>query len=207
MILQKYSEIEKVLQTKDAVLAKVITSNGAKIQPHPSVDIYLDLMNSIVSQQLSVKVARVIWKRFLDLFQNLFPDPEAVLSFEIAELRKVGLSNSKANYLQNVAEFSMKNNLSFESLQDLSDDEIIKLLTQIKGVGKWTVQMILMFSMDRPDVFPVDDLGIQTKMKVIYQLEEEKKELKKKITEIAENWKPYRTLASKHIWNYEIPKE
>jgi len=206
-MLQKYSEIEKVLQAKDAVLAKVIKSNGLKIQPHPSVDIYLDLMNSIVSQQLSVKVARVIWKRFLDLFQNLYPDPEAVLSFEISELRKVGLSNSKANYLQNVAEFSIKNNLSFESLQELSDDEIIKLLTQIKGVGKWTVQMILMFSMDRPDVFPVDDLGIQTKMKVIYQLEEEKKELKKKITEIAENWKPYRTLASKHIWNYEIPKE
>ena len=94
--------------------------------------------------------------------------------------------------------------MGYESLNKKNDDEIIKFLTQIKGVGKWTVQMILMFSMDRPDVFPVDDLGIQNKMKAIYQLSDDKKELKQQMIIVSEKWRPYRTLASKHLWNYKL---
>lgn len=202
-MLLKYSEIEEELKKKDRRLAFVIDTNGSVIKPHPSVDVYLDLLNSIVSQQLSIKVAEIIWKRFLDLFPNQYPEANDVLSFEIPELRKVGLSNSKANYLQNVAQFSLENDISLEALAQKTDEEIIKFLTQIKGVGKWTVQMILMFSMDRLDVFPVDDLGVQTKMKLVYQLTEEKKELRNKLIAIAESWKPYRSLASKHLWKYQ----
>jgi DNA-3-methyladenine glycosylase II len=90
--------------------------------------------------------------------------------------------------------------MSFDFLQTKSDEEIIAYLSQIKGVGKWTVQMILMFPMDRPNVFPVDDLGIQNAMKGLYSIALEKKELKAKMLEIASVWEPYRTLASKYLW-------
>ena len=103
-----------------------------------------------------------------------------------------------------LASFAIENGMSFEILSAKSDEEIIKYLTEIKGVGKWTVQMVLMFPMDRPDVFPVDDLGIQTKMIAHYKLEGEKKVLRKRMIEIAENWKPYRSLASKYLWNSSL---
>ena len=115
-------------------------------------------------------------------------------------LRSSGLSNNKVKYIQNVAEFSLDNDLSFEFLQTLSDQEIIEYFTRIKGVGKWTVQMILMFPMDRPNVFPADDLGIQNGMKKLYELDLEKSELKKELNKIANGWSPYKTLASKYIW-------
>ena len=115
-------------------------------------------------------------------------------------MRRVGLSNSKANYLKNVAEFKLKNDMSFEYLQSMSDEEVIRYLTQIKGVGKWTVQMILMFPMDRPNVFPIDNLGIRNVMRDLYGLQMEQKELRRKLLEIADNWHPYKSLASKYIW-------
>ena len=90
--------------------------------------------------------------------------------------------------------------MSFDFLQGKSDEEIIDYLSQIKGVGRWTVQMILMFPMDRPNIFPVDDLGIQNSMKSLYQLDLEKKELKTKMLDIAVVWDPYKTLASKYLW-------
>ena len=155
-----------------------------------------------MSQQLSVKVADIIFARFLDLFPNRYPTAKTLITIEDDVLRSVGLSYRKASYLKNVAEFSLKNNMEFEYLQSKTDNEFIDYLIEIKGVGKWTVQMILMFPMDRPDVFPVDDLGIQNNMKKIYNLTSGKKELKKEIMEIAKNWKPFRTLGSKYIWNY-----
>ncbi|MGB5382743.1 MAG: hypothetical protein WBN19_02770, partial [Lutimonas sp.] len=169
------------------------------IKPSVETDIYQSLLRSIVSQQLSGKVADVIWKRFADLF-DLYPSPEELVKTDIAVLRAAGLSFNKARYLQNVAQFSLENDLSFETLINFSDDEIIDLLTQIKGVGKWTAQMILMFPLDRPDVFPIDDLGIQQGMKKLYGLDLEKSFLKEKMIEISEPWRPYRSLASKYIW-------
>lgn len=200
IMIKPYHEIVTILSEKDSVLKNAIASVNTEIKPTPSIDVYLELLNSIVSQQLSVKVARIIWTRFTDLFSDSYPHSDQVLNMEHALLRGVGLSNSKANYIKNVAQFSVDANISFEYLNKMSDDEIIAYLTQIKGVGTWTVQMILMFPMDRPDVFPIDDLGIQNQMKAWYGIELEKKELKNKLVEIAEIWKPYRTLASKYIW-------
>ena len=136
------------------------------------------------------------------------------MSLDDEILRKAGLSYRKVSYLKNVAAFSLKNQMDFEFLQQMDDDEIIEYLTQIKGVGKWTVQMLLMFPMDRPNVFPVDDLGIQTNMKKLYAIDVDnqktktlaKKELKSKLETIATNWKPYQTLASKYIWNWKFDK-
>lgn len=198
--MKAYSEIAQILEQKDPIMKQIIASASLEIKPTPSIDVYLDLLNSIVSQQLSTKVAKVIWNRFLDLFPDAYPHANQVLAFDISKLRSVGLSNSKANYIQNVALFSQEKAMDFDHLNKFSDEEIIAELTQIKGVGKWTVQMILMFSMDRPNVFPVDDLGIQTNMKKWYGIDLEKKELKIKLLQISEQWAPYKTLASKYIW-------
>lgn len=201
-----YHEITSILSSGDDVLKNVIRNTEEKIEPTPSVDIYRYLMEAIVSQQLSTKVADVIWGRFANLFEETYPHPEAVVEMDDQELRNVGLSWQKLGYLKNVARFSLENDISFEALGDKDDNEIIELLTEIKGVGKWTVQMVLMFPLDRPDVFPVDDLGIQTKMKHWYELDSEKKELKQELVRIAETWRPYRTLACKYLWSSVIPK-
>ncbi len=197
--MKSYKEILQYLE-KDKILTKAIENLEADIHPEFDIDIYLSLLNSIVSQQLSTKVVRIIWNRFTDLFVDGYPKASDLLATEHNLLRSIGLSNNKALYLKNVAEFSLDNNISFDYLQLKNDDEIIEYLTQIKGVGKWTVQMILMFPMDRQNVFPIDDLGIQNVMKKLYQLDFEKKELKQKLNELAENWHPYKTLASKYIW-------
>ncbi len=194
----------KILQhlKKDDILYQAILSLDTEIRPELNIDIYHSLLGSIVSQQLSTKVVKVIWNRFTDLFVDGYPDAESLLSKEHEILRGIGLSNSKANYLKNVAEFELANDMSFDFLQVKSDEEIIEYLTQIKGVGKWTVQMILMFPMDRPNVFPVGDLGIQNAMKRLYNIELEKKELLKKMTEIASQWDPHKTVASKYLWRF-----
>jgi DNA-3-methyladenine glycosylase II len=185
---------------KDEVLYKAILKLNKEVKPDLNIDIYHSLLGSIVSQQLSTKVVRIIWNRFTDLFIDGYPDAESLLAKDHDVLRRIGLSNNKARYVKNVAEFKLANDMSFDYLQTFTDEAIINYLTQIKGVGKWTVQMILMFPMDRPNVFPVDDLGIQNVMKTLYQIELEKNELKLKMNEIAKLWDPYRTIASKYLW-------
>lgn len=185
---------------KDKVLGGAIDNLNCQIRPELDIDIYHALLRSIVSQQLSTKVAKIIWNRFTDLFIDSYPGPEELLARDHELLRGVGLSNSKANYVKNVAEFKMANNMNFDYLQDKTDEEIISYLTQIKGVGTWTVQMILMFPMDRQNVFPVNDLGIQNAMKNLYQLSLEKKELLIRMNEISLQWEPFRTVASKYLW-------
>lgn len=184
----------------DEILHKAISQLDKEVKPELNIDIYHSLLGSIVSQQLSVKVVRIIWRRFTDLFEDGYPDAESLLSKEHGLLRSIGLSNNKARYVKNVAEFKLANDMSFDYLQSLEDEEIIKYLSEIKGVGRWTVQMILMFPMDRPNVFPVDDLGIQNAMKSLYSIDLEKKDLKLKMNEIASVWDPYKTVASKYLW-------
>jgi len=169
----------------------------------PSRRIYYDLLESIVSQQLSVKVADVIFKRFLTLFPDGYPHPEQMLAIDLERLRSVGLSNQKANYLRNVAQFSLENDLESRDWDSMSEAEIIQFLTQIKGVGKWTVEMLLMFTLGRPDVLPVDDLGIQQGMQKLFGIEETGKNLKARMIELAEPWRPYRTIACRYLWRFK----
>lgn len=197
--MKTHSEILEHLR-KDEVLHKAISGLGREVKPELNIDIYYSLLGSIVSQQLSTKVVKIIWRRFTDLFEDGYPDAESLLSKEHDLLRSIGLSNNKARYVKNVAEFKLANDMSFDFLQSIEDEEIIKYLTVIKGVGRWTVQMILMFPMDRPNVFPVDDLGIQNAMKALYNIKLEKKELKIKMNEIADVWHPHKTVASKYLW-------
>lgn len=169
----------------------------------PSGKVYYDLLDSIVSQQLSVKVATTIFNRFCTLFPDKYPAPDLLAVIEMERLRSVGLSGQKAQYLQNVAAFSLQNDLESRNWNTMTDDEIIEFLTQIKGVGKWTVQMILMFSVGRPDIFPVDDLGIRQAMTKLYGLDENDKKIKQHMIELAEPWRPYRTIASRYLWRWK----
>lgn len=172
-------------------------------EPNSSGDLYYDLLDSIVSQQLSVKVATVIFNRFLKLFDGEYPHAKQLLQLDVETMRSVGLSYQKANYMQNVATFFETEQLEGKDWHThLSDEEIIKYLSQIKGVGKWTVEMILMFTLQRPDVFPADDLGIQQGMMRLYGLPNDKT-LKKQMHEIAEEWRPYRTTACRLIWRWK----
>lgn len=198
--MRPYEDIIAELSQKDHVLKIAANHLAESIEPTPSVDIYYYLLNSIVSQQVSTKVAQIIWQRFVDLFPEQYPEPLILMNKEDSELRAAGLSYQKAGYLKNVADFAVEHGMEFESLNEMTDEGIVKYLTQIKGVGKWTVQMVLMFPMDRPNVFPVDDFGIQTKMKKFYKLSEDKKKLKQQMLEISEKWNPYKTMACKVLW-------
>ncbi len=169
----------------------------------PSGKVYYDLLESIVSQQLSVKVATVIFNRFCALFPDQYPHPDLLAAMEIGLLRTAGLSVQKASYLQNVAAFSLQHDLENHNWAGMSDEEIIAFLTRIKGVGVWTSEMILMFTIGRLDVFPKDDLGIQQAMIKLYNLDGKDKDFKKSMIAIAEDWRPYRTIASRYLWRWK----
>ena len=191
-------EVQTVLE-KDKILAAIIR-NLPPLQSRKSTDLYFKLLNSIVSQQLSTKVAATIFRRFTELFPEQYPHPELLLTTTDETLRGAGLSFQKIGYMRNVAQFAAAGNLQHAAIDLMPDEELIKHLTQIKGVGRWTVEMLLMFALERPDVLPLDDLGIQNAMKRHYSLEESGKALKVRMQEIAENWRPYRTIASKYLW-------
>jgi DNA-3-methyladenine glycosylase II len=173
------------------------------LKPGSGENIWLNLTKAIVSQQLSTRVAEVIWKRFLALFGGE-PTPEKVLQTEVAVLKSSGLSNAKASYILNIARFSIEKGMGFELLQPMADAEVIAYLTQIKGVGIWTAEMLLMFSLGREDVFSAGDLGIQQAMIRLYKLSPgDKRKLKDRMLKISEKWSPYRTYACLHLWHHK----
>lgn len=187
---------------KDPVLAPLILQG--KELPEVQVNIPIRLMSAIVSQQLSTRVAAVIWDRFLRLYNRRQPSCKRVLETPSEKLRSVGLSEAKVNYVKSVARFCMENNITVKQLSDLSNEEVIQLLTQIKGVGVWTVQMLLMFSLGRADVFAPDDGGIQQAMASLYGLDNsDKRKLKANMIAIAEQWSPFRTYACLHLWAWK----
>ena len=189
--------------SKDKKLAKLF--NGQEpIQLKFHKNICLRLCASIMSQQLSTKVAKVIYNRFLDLYGGEEPAPEQIVATPFEKLRGIGLSNAKTQYVLNVAQFAIDHELTDKKLKKMSNDEIIELLTQIKGVGKWTVEMLLMFTLGREDVFSADDYGIQVAMKNIYKLDDSnKKELREKMLKLSTKWAPYRTYACLHLWHWK----
>jgi len=167
-------------------------------------NIPLRLMASIMGQQLSTKVAKVIYHRFLDLYGKKEPQPKQILDTPHETLRAIGLSNAKVQYVKNVAAFCIEHKINDKKLAKLSNNDIIDLLIQIKGVGKWTVEMLLMFSLGREDVFAVDDLGIQQAMIKLYKLEHlDKKQLKEKMINLSKKWSPYKTYACLHLWSWK----
>lgn len=183
----------------DPILAEVIrTAPLPKFEKHAHY--YEELVDSIISQQLSVKAARTIETRFKALFGGRFPSPEEILVKEIEELRAVGLSRPKAGYIKDLAQKIIDGDVRFDTLDSLSNDEIIAELTNVKGIGVWTVHMFLMFCMARLDVLPVGDLGIRNGVGKLYGFEsvptpEEVEAIASKYT-----WQPYESVASWYIW-------
>ena len=163
--------------------------------------IYLRLCSSILSQQLSTKVASILYERFLGLYAQKEPSIEQILETPTSTLREIGFSNAKASYVHNVCEFFIENKLTDARLHTMSNEELIDLLTQIKGVGRWTVEMLLIFTMQREDVFAYDDLGLRQGVIKLYKITEtDKKLLRQKVEKIALKWSPYRSYASLHLW-------
>ena len=192
--LQKDKQLALLLEEDTHVLAK--RKNTA-----------IRLIASIISQQLSTQVAKIIFTRFLDLYGGKEPSCDKVLATDPLVLKGIGLSNAKVNYVQNVAQFFKDHKITDAQLYKMSPEDVIELLTQIKGVGRWTVEMLLMFSLGHEDVFAVDDLGIQQAMIKLYKLKyETKKELREKMIKKSQSWSPYKTYACLHLWKWKDTK-
>jgi DNA-3-methyladenine glycosylase II len=189
--------------SKDKKLAKLIAQHEPfTLKSHKNI--CLRLCASIMSQQLSTKVAQVLYRRFLEIYDGKEPTPEQIVGTPFEKIRAIGMSNAKTQYVLNVAQFAIDHQLNDKKLKKMNDEEIIELLTQIKGVGRWTVEMLLMFTLGRENLFSVDDYGIQTAMKKIYKLDDgNKKEFREKILRISKKWSPYRTYACLHLWHWK----
>ena len=188
------------LANYDGVLKSIIASAGiALIDPHKNY--YQALVESIVSQQLSVKAADTILKRFINLFSdNDFPSPDEILQKDIEQLRGVGLSRQKAAYIQDLALKVIDGTIQFDHLDKLTNDDIIMELTKVKGVGVWTVHMFLIFCMGRLDVLPVGDLGIRNGIRKLYGFENAPTPEQMHYIARSNNWHPYESVASWYVW-------
>ncbi|MEO6812347.1 MAG: DNA-3-methyladenine glycosylase 2 family protein [Ginsengibacter sp.] len=192
--------------SKDKKLKKLIESQPAFLLEKRN-KVYLRLCSSILSQQLSTHVARVLYNRFLVLYNGKEPSAKQILETPVEVFRSIGFSNAKAGYVHNVCRFFIKNKITDSRLHSMTNEEVIDLLTQIKGVGRWTVEMILMFTLGREDVFAFDDLGLKQSLIKLYNLKEtDNKLLKKKIETITLKWSPYRTYACRYLWNWKDDK-
>ena len=189
--------------SKDRKLKKLIDEQG-EIKLRRRKNIPLRLCASIMSQQLSVKVAEVIFKRFLNLYGKNEPTPQQIFDTPNETLRSIGLSNSKVNYVKNVAQFAIEKGMDENKLSKMTDEEVITYLTPIKGVGRWTVEMLLIFTLGREDVFAIDDLGVQNGMIKHFRLDNSnKKKFREDMLRKSQKWSPYRSFVCLHLWGWK----
>ncbi|MEE2614093.1 MAG: DNA-3-methyladenine glycosylase [Verrucomicrobiota bacterium] len=185
----------------DPDLAKVVRNIGScTLKPDKSRTVYASLVRSIVYQQLTGKVAGIILNRLLDLFPGKrFPSPKSILSISIDRLRGAGLSNQKAQYIRNIAQASIDGIVpDSRKANRMTDQQLINQLTSIKGVGRWTVEMLLIFRLGRPDVLPATDYGVQKGFAIVKCLDKHPKP--KQLIVAGECWSPYRTVATWYLW-------
>lgn len=191
------------LQKSDPVMKRIIKQVGPFKQPVIR-DRYLALVRSIISQQISGAAARTIQRRLFDEIAPAKVEPEAILKFSIDDLRRLGISRQKATYVLDLSGKVADGTVDLKDIGRKSDQEVIQSLTQIKGIGVWTAQMFLMFSLARLDVFPHGDLGIQNGIEKNYPIRG--KLTKEKMCRIAQPWSPYSTVASWYLWrSLDVP--
>ena len=196
-----YSIAIDYLKHSDPVLGKLIEEVGPcqLNQNQPTGDLFFCLSRSILHQQLSTKAAGTIHSRFLQLYPDTeFPTPMDVLNTPEEVLRRVGISGSKISYIKNLAQQVLEGLPTLEQLAVMDDESIIKTLIPLKGIGRWTVQMLLIFRLDRWDVLPVDDLGVRAGIRRLYGLEALPD--KKTVEGFGQRWKPYCSIASWYLW-------
>lgn len=181
----------------DPVLYSVIKNVGVH-GPKTSADHFLELCEIIINQQLSDKAAATIFARFKRLFPQEKIKPRALLKLETEKIRSCGTSKAKVSFLKDLAKKIVTEELRLDQLDKLSDELIMKELTQVKGIGPWSVEMFLMFTLGREDVFSHGDLGLKNAIKKLYKFKKDPS--KKQIEKIVEKWKPYRTYACRILW-------
>lgn len=186
--------------SKDPVLKKII-DKALEFEFKVSKNLYEAICEAIIGQQLSGKAATAIENKFLRLFDSKsFPKPQEVLEKSDQDLRNCGLSWQKVNYLKNLSEAVINKNLDFNKIKLLPDEQVIEMLTKVKGIGRWTAEMILIFHLGREDVFSVGDLGLRIAVSKLYNVA--RNDLKA-IEKISQNWRPYRSWASRFLWKYK----
>lgn len=191
------------LAASDPVMAGLVEDLGrlsfeTRRRGSPRLDSYGMLLRSIVGQQVSTKAAAKIYERVLELFGGHAPTPAALLAVEPAQLRAAGLSGRKVEYVRDLARHIESGELELDRLAELSDEEVINEISAVRGLGVWSAQMFLMFSLERADVLPTGDLGIRRAVQIAYGLDELPGH--DELTRIAEPWRPQRTLACIYLW-------
>lgn len=192
------SHFKKADPKLSKVLEKVYKIHGDEIFKLGKKELLFDeLVESIVSQQLSIKASDAIYKRIIDLMPEKILNPANLLKIKDQNLRKAGLSFGKIRYLKDLSEKVKGGELDLGSLERMDDEEVIYELTKVKGIGRWTAEMFLMFALGRPDIFSHGDLGLKNAIKKIYKIKEYKI---KEVEEIVIKWSPYRTIAARILW-------
>ncbi len=200
-----YRKAVRYLGKRDPALKKIMAAVGpCKLQPAP--DHFFILARSIISQQISTKAAVSIAGRLIVALGKNKLTPKGILGLSDEQMRMAGLSAAKVRYMRDLAEKVESRALRLHSLRRMEDEEIIEQLIQVKGIGRWTAEMFLMFSLGRPDVLPIDDLGFRAAIKRYYQFEEMPK--KQEMIDIGERWRPYRSIATWYLWrSLALPKD
>src|SRR5437899_2516780 len=200
MTAAEYDKARRILMRRDPVLREAIKRIGpCGMADRQRKDHLSALVGAIVSQQLSTKAAATIFGRFVALFpDNHIPDAAAIATQSDASLRGVGLSGQKVGYLRDLSSRIADSRLNLDELDALPDEVVIERLTAVKGFGRWTAEMFLMFRLHRPDVLPAGDLGIVNAIQRLYRLR--KRPDPKRILKIGEVWRPYRSVASRYLW-------
>jgi len=198
MTTTDYTKARRLLTKRDPVIGALIKRHGpCGLADAQHEDAFVALVHAIVSQQLSTKAAATIAGRFDALFDGK-PNPSAVARVQDEQLRAVGLSTQKVRYIRDLCQRITDGSLPVQTLNELHDEDVIQSLTQVKGIGRWTAEMFLMFRLHRPDVLPVDDLGILKAVQRAYGLR--KMPRPERLTKIGEPWRPYRSVACWYLW-------
>ncbi len=191
------SAVKKHFQSVDPILASVIP-HISSITVKQSNDYFSDLVEAIINQQLSDKAAATIFGRFKTLFPKGKITPEKLLKMQDQHIRNVGTSWSKISYMKNIAQASLNGTITFDKHTTMTDEAIIQQLTKVKGVGAWTAEMFLMFTLGREDVFSYGDLGLRRAIQKLYKFKKEP--TIKQMEKIVTKWKPYRSWAARILW-------
>jgi DNA-3-methyladenine glycosylase II len=195
---EDYARARRLLLRRDPVLAELIKKHGpCGLAAAQRSDHFSALVRAITGQQLSTKAAATIYARLAALMPGGVT-PESLSALSDEQFRGVGMSRQKSAYFRDLSEKVLSGALPLDSLEAMSDDEVIAALTQVKGIGRWSAEMFLMFRLHRPDVLPVGDLGIVNAVKNVYRLR--KKPDAERIRKIGEAWRPYRSVASWYLW-------
>lgn len=199
MTAEEFARARRLLMRRDPVLAPIIKQHrGRSLLDAPVVDPFSALVRTITAQQISTKAAATIHGRLVALMPGGVATPDALQSITDEQLRTAGLSRQKCVYLRDLGEKVASGLLPVHTLADLPDDDVVEAIVKVKGLGRWSAEMFLMFRLRRPDVLPVDDLGIVTAIQRLYGLRKRPKP--DRIRKIAESWRPYRTVACWYLW-------